>query len=219
VPAAATVIAVLQLVFGGLGLCAALVNLTDLPQQLAAINEKNLQNLPPAQRPPSQADLEKIIEKHVPNYQAIQKVSLGASAVLCVLMLLSGLGLLSGRPWGRALTIAYAVLSVLYTVVSLVFSAVVVIPAMSEAGKDLANQGGPQAQLMAQAIQFGAVFALVIGALFVIYPIIVLVIMLLPSVRVAYGGAPAAEVPEDYRDAGPPGGLDETDERYRAGEP
>jgi hypothetical protein len=217
-PTAVTVIAILQLIFGGLGLCIALANLAGLPQQMAALNQQNVQKLPPAQRPPTQAELEEKVEKHLPSYQAIQKGSLAGSAVLCVLMLLSGIGLLAMRPWGRFVAITYAVLSILYTVASLVFTAAVVMPAMSEAIQDLAGQGNAQAQLMAQAMQIGMVAGLAIGALVVIYPIIVLVIMLLPSVRAAFRGETLPAEPEDYRDAGPPGEYRDTDETFRTGE-
>ena len=49
--------------------------------------------------------------------------------------------------------------------------------------------------------EIGANVGVFLPPVFMIYPIIVLVIMLLPSVRLAFGGGSAAPEPEDYYDA------------------
>jgi hypothetical protein len=211
-PTAVTVIAILQLVFGGLGLFGAVVNLSGAPQQLAAVSQ---QNLPPNQRAPTQAELEQEIGKYVPHYHLVLQTSLALSGVLCLLMIGSGVGLLRLRPWGRSLAITYAVLSIAVSIASIVYQCAVVLPGMAGFSQEMANSPNPMWRMMAASMSSFAVFGAVLGAAFMIYPIIVLIIMLQPSVRAAFRGEAVPEGPEDYRDAGPPGGFDETDDRFR----
>jgi hypothetical protein len=187
---AVVVVAILQLVFGSIGLCLALYNLSGLPKRMAAASQ---QNLPPGQRQFSQEEIEKRLEQRFPNYHLMEKAQQGASAFMCLLMITSGIGLLLMQVWARFLTIGYAVLSILLTIANVIYAVAVVLPLMSELTRDLTSQaappgGGPPPQMVAQIVQGAMVLGVAMAALIVVYPITVLVIMLLPSVGAAFRG-------------------------------
>jgi hypothetical protein len=230
-PAAVVVIAILQIVFGSLGLCAGLYGLSGIQERLNASMYQN-NNMAAANakgaQPFNPADMQKQIETKIPHYNEMQKASSGATTVLALMMIVSGIGLLMMQAWARVLAIVYAILSILVTIGSVIYSAAVVLPAMSAIMQDMMNQvakqagpgaGGPPAAAMGQVMQGAMIIGVVLNALVIVYPILVLVIMLLPSVAAAFAGRPvrrAPKEPEDYRDPAEEG--DEPDERYRAGD-
>ncbi len=102
------------------------------------------------------------------SYRAFLTASLVVSSCLLVLQLASGIGLLKFVPWGRTLAIWYAVLQILFVIVSTVGTfALVILPSLSNAGT--------------QEEQFGAYVGIgssIVGTLFsLLYPVLVLIFM------------------------------------------
>jgi Phage integrase family len=67
-------------------------------------------------------EVEHCLERKVPNYRLFLRVQAGANAVLCLLMLGSGVGLLFMQMWGRDLALFYALLSFIVTILSAVWT-------------------------------------------------------------------------------------------------
>jgi hypothetical protein len=190
------IIGVLQLVFGGLGLVSSALQLAGSGTALAA-----------AAKPPQAAggrqlitaqELEDYLAKKVPDYRFLMKAQAVANLVLCLLMLGSGVGLLLMQRWGRDLALFYAALSLLVTILTTVWVFTAVVPAMSAFAKQKAAGRGREEQIVAQGMDIGGKVGAACGALTGIYPLIVLMVMLLPSVEEAFRGeevSPAGELP------------------------
>jgi hypothetical protein len=207
-PTSVVVIAILQLVFGILGLLGVALNLSGAGKQLNAMNQQN-QPIKPEQ-------LEEKVAAKIPHYQLIQNVSMGISGVLCLLMILSGIGLLGLHSWARLLAIFYGILSILITLGSALYSFAVVGPAYAEIGDEVTRQGGPEAQMLGTILKFTGYIAAGCGLVTIIYPLIVLLIMFRPAVRAAFRGESLPTEPEDYRDQYAAPDVPEPDDRYQA---
>jgi hypothetical protein len=201
--AGVTTIAVLQLVFGGLGLACEVCALSGVSARLAS-----------GQAP--QDEIRKIIEEEVPSQKVIGFVGQGISLVLSVLMVTSGVGLLQMKPWGRSVAIGYAILSIINRIAIGIYG-VVMLPTMQAVNEKVASKI-PNGQAMLGILQFTTVAAVFIGFLFIIYPIVVLLVMRRPDVRAALTGAEGVpfDAPRDFddRERGPFGDVP-PDDRYR----
>jgi hypothetical protein len=213
-PLAVVVIAVLQLVFGVPALGDYALSLAGLDKAVASLGPVN----PPGRQRLTLLDVEKHLEDHVPSYAAAQRALNGGEIVVTLLMIGSGIGLLMFRPWGRSVAIGYAILSILATVSYLAWYLVAVSPAVLAFGREIAATGGPDAEATGAGIPLLYIGGPVVMSLTVVYPLIVLLVLLRPSVRAAFRGETLPEEPEDYRDADPPGDLAGPNDRYRAGE-
>jgi hypothetical protein len=231
----ATVFGILQIVFGGLGILSPILYFSGAQQALTSWSSG-------LGKAPGQPDLsqERILAelvKRVPWFKTFQVSTESADLVLCLMMIVGGIGLLQMRRWAHRLTIAYALLSIGYVVVVTTCMANI-MPAQMDITTDLIKEGvkagpgpgpGPGA---AELEAMGSMMKLVAGVgvacvgLLGIYPVIVLIFMLLPSVRAAFSGVPTPEEPEDYDDRGreederdpygryPPDEPTEPDERF-----
>ena len=196
------VIAILHLVGGGLGLigslcgCAGLVMTNTLSSAIPTMPQRPGQ--PP---PPSAADAMKYYNDHVPGYRAFTIGGLAFSFLLDTLLLSGGIGLLMMQPWARWVSVAYAPLSILVRLASFIYQLVWVLPVTQELyAKNPAMAG------MSSIVSISGGIGLFLSLLFVLYPIAVLVIMLLPSTAAAFRGElPPRE--DDYED----NDLDEDD--------
>jgi hypothetical protein len=216
-PVAVVVIAALQLVFGVPALGSYALSLAGLDKAVASLGPVN----PQGQQRLTLLDVEQRLEEKVPSYGPAQRAVNVAGVVLSLLMIVSGIGLLTFRPWGRLAAIVYAVLSILTTAAFVVWYLAAVVPAVVEFGREIAATGGREAEAMELTIQAAYIGGPLIASLSAAYPVVVLLVLLRPSVRDAFRGEPLPEEsgePEDYRDAAPPGGLDEPDDRFRTGE-
>ena len=213
-PVSVVVIAVLQIVFGALGACGALTTLSGLQQSLQSLNQQPQANAP-GQPKISQQDVQKKFEEKIPHFDVIQKGEAAVNLVVSLIMLASGIGLLKLQQWGRMLAILYGILSIALHLWAVVFAFAFVMPAFTELTNEMTAQFGKDAALFAQIIQYSVMAAFVIGALLVIYPIIVLLIMLRPAVRAAFRGQSLASEPEDYRDPYAAPDVPEPDDRFQ----
>jgi len=175
VPTAVLVIAILHFVGGGLGLVGSLCGLAmqGANRTFAGFGGQ-----------PGQADVQEKVEKtlgqKIPAYKSIQIGSLVVNLVLSLLMIAGGIGLLQLMTWGRSLSIVYAFLSIANHAFTVVYSFAFTLPATQALFRELAAQDA-KAEPMVTMMQAVVTAGVVIGALFVAYPIAVLVIMFRPS--------------------------------------
>jgi hypothetical protein len=133
---------------------------------------------------------------------------LAANLVLDVALVAAGIGLLQMRPWARTLSLIYAPLSIVNRLVGVVYSLVVVIPALDGIIRqmlDEMNRHRPaQApnfpiDTFANTMKMVMIGSTVLSALVIAYPIVVLILLNRPAIKAAFfGEGPAAgELPED----------------------
>jgi hypothetical protein len=206
-PNAVKTVGILQLVFGIISL---LCGLLALAGGASSLGQKGGGG--PGQV--DEAEIERRFEAEIPFYKAAQYAEMGVGVLLSVLMVASGAGLLNRQPWGRSLAIVYAILSICYHAVDLVYGLAFVLPVMNTVFDAVAAKAGASG-----AAGFMKAFAMVImfvGAAFTLYPIIILVIMLRPGVKAALAGGEPLGGPPDYDDRarGPIGDVP-PDDRYR----
>ena len=108
-PASVTTIAVLNIVFGSLGLLCSLIGAAITAVQMSGANF----GPPNANAGNIQAALMAELNKELPGYTAITIGLSVATAVICLLMLVGGIGQLGLKPWGRSVGNATAVLLIL----------------------------------------------------------------------------------------------------------
>jgi hypothetical protein len=190
-----TVLAILHLVGGALGLmgtlCGGAAQVAG-PQALMVGPPSPLQ------------DFQKRLAQHledIPGQKTVTWGSLGLSLVLDVMLLSGGVGLLGMRPWARTLSLVYAVLSILNRVFTSVWTLAIVLPATSEFLEQNMGQY-PGTRAAAVGGKIGGIVGVVVNALFIAYPITVLIILNLRSVRAAFRGEEAVGLPADLEDEG-----------------
>ncbi len=102
--------------------------------------------------------------------------SLGIGLVLSVVALISCVGAVLLRSWGRLGLLAYAALSLVMWAVGLVTNLMVTFPRLTESGDP--------------GMAVGAYVGGILGSCFgLVIPVAILVVMMLPSVREAFRGA------------------------------
>jgi hypothetical protein len=221
-PTAVLVLAIFHFILGGYGLlcglCSGVTVLTG--GNTAALFSFGNPQLAQQQQAQQEA-MQRVLKERVPHLQAYQAVTVVVSLALSAALIVAGMGLLYLRGWARALSLLYALFSILQTLLTAFYSFVYVTPATEEAFRQMPNMDPQQAHVM-QSVGPMMLPLMVVGVLIqLVYPVTVLIIMLLPSVRAAFRGEPVPggpEEPEDYRDPGPPRGFDDTDDRLRTGE-
>jgi hypothetical protein len=191
-PGSVTTIAILQIIFGALGLCCGIAGLSGLGGQ----------SDPKAAE--AQAKTEEIINKRLPGAIAATKALTYVAPVIALLMLLSGIGLLQVQPWGRSCALLSAALGLLYLlteVVILLFGVMPVLDDILEAARGLG--------LAQDAINLIRLILLVrvgISVVLLIYPLLVLYLMTRPHVKAAFAGQASdtgdlsRREPEDFYD-------------------
>ena len=186
VPTAVTVIAILHLVGGGLGLILSLCGCGGYLMQgaFSAITmptPPTRPGQPPPPAPPNPGQMMKEIESAIPGYKVFTIASLGVSLVLDILLLSAGIGLLKLQSWARILSFIYAPISILYHIGSAVFQLGFVTPAMQAIyakNPALAGMSSFTGVLSGIGVFFGLVF--------ILYPIVVLVVLLRPSIAASF---------------------------------
>ena len=191
------VIAILHLVGGGLGLIISLCGCGGLIMTNALSSAMPTEPRTPGQPPPmsrSPVDVTNYYNEHIPGYRAFTFGGLALSLMLDIMLLAAGIGLLNVQPWARWLSIVYAPISILNRLASFVYQLVWVLPVTQELyGNNPAMAG------MSSFVSISGGIGLFVSLLFVLYPITVVVLMLLPSTAAAFRGElPSRE--DDYRE-------------------
>ncbi len=226
-PTSVLVIAIFHFIIGGFGLIAGLFGVGF--GGLAVVQPQPPPGFKVTSNPPDMMDTMKYMDANVPGWRVYQLTSAVLGLALSVALLAAGIGLILMKPWARYLSIAYAVGSILLQGFAMVYMFVYVTPAQVALYDHLPPMSGvPPAQAqsmnaMSKTIVGCTPFAIVPG---LIYPIVVLIIMLMPSVKRAFSGAPvgAEDEADSYERGGPPregeydqpppGYGDEADDRF-----
>src|SRR5262249_2019171 len=156
--------------------------------------------------------------KNVPAFFAVQVTDTGLSLLFDVMLLSAGFGLLRRQSWARYLSIVYAVLSILSKLGLVIYQITLVSPVTqqlmaqpAEKMKDAAERA--EFQKYAEVFRHADVFTYLVMML---YPAIVLIVMLLPSVAAYFREGPDRS--SDYDDEyprRPRGGWGDEDDRPR----
>jgi len=114
-----------------------------------------------------------------PTYGAWLKIGIFLGGLTCIALLAAGIGLLRLKPWGRVLSIAYAIFAIVYGIAGTAMNMVFVTqPLIHEAQQ----QSGPES---AAAIG-GAIGGSIGGCFGLIYPILLLIFMTRPKIVAAF---------------------------------
>ncbi len=207
------VLAILHLVGGGLGLIASLCGCAGLfmANSLGSISAPTFPARPgqpaPPPPPPSPADTMKFYNDNVPGYRAFTIGSVALSMLLDIMLISGGIGLLNMQPWARWLSLVYAPISILVRIATFIYNLALVMPATNKLYAQNPAMAG-----MSSFVNVGTGIGLFVSLLFVIYPIAVVIILLMPSTAAAFrGDHPAGaddlsseDYPEDDRWREPP---------------
>jgi tetrahydromethanopterin S-methyltransferase subunit F len=134
---------------------------------------------------------------------------MAVSLVVSLILIAAGLGLLKMRPWGRTTSIVYAVLVIVSQVAQFVASTVYVNPIVDAWMADwTARHPGAE---MPFGITTSPILG-ILGTLFgMVYAVVLLVFMLLPSIRQAFADAdlPVEDEPPEPAESDDPDAEDQ----------
>jgi hypothetical protein len=190
------VVAILQICFGALAMCANVCGGLQAAGGGAVFIPAGSPQA--AQQKQLQQDMEDLMEQKFPHYKALQYGGLGLGVTAAAAMVVSGIGLLKMRPWARRLTIVYASYSIASTIIGVLIAVTITLPLTAEVMAELNAKGSfppgtaPVMNAMGPLMTAGAFAQLV----FLAYPIVLLVVMFLPDVRAAFRGAGGKQVEE-----------------------
>jgi hypothetical protein len=184
-PTAVLVIAILHLVFGGLGLVCTLggglMDLAGTQQALAKAGDAQ-QRQQAAQQQRRKEVTEQVHAERIPLYRAYTVTNRVLSTLFCIVLVAAGLGLLHMQSWARWLSVGYAVLSILANLGVFVYTIAFFIPA----GHEVFQRLPPQSDQEQLAYNIANVAAPAGPCVMMLYPAAVLIVMLLPSVGAAF---------------------------------
>jgi len=132
-----------------------------------------------------------VVQGEVPYHTAVQVGQVVVGFFTSILLLVAGIGLLKIRNWGRMLSIAYSVVAILVTLANAIYTMAIVNPAVERL---MLRQQGMDTSAFNN---IGAILGAVIG---MTYPIILLIMMLLPSVAAACAGHRPETFDQDRED-------------------
>lgn len=155
-PVTLTVFGILNLVFAIMGLCGVGVFLL----QLALVEM------------PAQADNPILDLSNRPAYRMFTMVHMSAGAIATIVLLIGGVGLLQGKPYGRKFSIGWAIYAIVAAIVATVFTSILLTMPMIEQANTM-PEGPEKIGLIG-----GAVGASVGGVCGIIYPIVLLIFMM-----------------------------------------
>jgi hypothetical protein len=167
-PATIKVCGIMNLVFGGLGICG------SIPTLMMITNPKVMEFGTGVPNPALVA-----MEK-VPFYGMFMKGAVIVGIPVTILLIMAGVGLIKERPWARKATIGWAIWTTVLAVVTLYVNVQYLFPAMMEQTTVVGTQVPAAAQ---QAGKIGGIVGGVVGGLFsMAYPIAALIMLTRPSV-------------------------------------
>jgi len=214
-PTSVLVLAILNLILGGMGLIAFICGGVMLA--LLAVWIPTLPKAPGQPTQPGFFDPYQYVQARVPSYYAVTGAAMGVSLIGQAILVVSGIGLLKMRRWARTVSILFASVSVFMTLVGLPYMIAVVNPVMAEYYSELAKgQGMAMYSMFSDPIMLSVmnIFGSLVG---LIYPVTQLIILNRPRIKAAF--VPAA-LPADLSHPNKEGmdaGADTTDERMREG--
>ena len=174
-PTSVTVFGILNIVFAVIGMCGVAVTAAQ-PAILQAMEQGAKDNGQEVQQDPVQ----KLLAAD-PKVRLIGNISTGSGVVVTLVLLISGVALLLMRPWGRTLSIVYAVYDILSKIA---FSALSFWFIQSA----LEGQEEVPAEIPVGTLQ--GIFAFSFGCSLIfglVYPIVLLIFMFRTTVTEAFG--------------------------------
>ena len=169
-PTSVTVFGILNLVFAGFGVLGILGT-------LALFRMEGMANNP----------VVTLMQENA-TYRAYMKASIPLGIVYCLILLLGGIGLLRLRPWGRTLSIIYALLAIVGGLLGVAMNFIYIFfPMLEQAG----GGSGPGAT----AAMAGALGGTVGGLVGLVYPILLLIFMTRRKVVAAFRSPPPPPLP------------------------
>ena len=185
-PPAVLVIAILHFVFGGFDLLGGLCGLALIASGAADFFAK----LGGPNQGLNQVEMQQALDAKLPAYKAVRFSDVGIALVLGTLLVAGGFGLLTMKPWGRTLSLAYALLSSAYTIFRMIYALALEMPEMRLYLEDKLQQApaGPQRGGLEMAMVLMTVMPIIVHVAALIYPTAVLIIMFRPSIRAAFRG-------------------------------
>jgi hypothetical protein len=208
-PTAVLVMAILNIVFGSLGLACYLCAGVGILFIVMALNQ------PGAAKAPEMRQVQEIFQsmaERIPGFLPVMIGNLIFSFVMAIWLLVCGIGLLKMMNWARIGSIIFAILTILEQLGSLIYRFTVLNPGMEAWQRDFLARH-PGAQIQGNA--FGGASPALNSAMEILgvaislgYAIVLLVFMLLPGVVAAFRapemGEEAAGGPEEeeYYDRG-----------------
>lgn len=182
-PASLTTIAVLNMVFGALGLICGCINGFSIGVLLTASPDN------PNEVIRAMALVAEAIQREAPSFMAIEIGRTLFFLVFSSLLIVAGIGLLYIGNWARIMSFIYAVTAILTQAAYLLYVFMVEYPAVA---RIQAQFGGDP--LQNRASQVAGIFGI---ALVIAYAIVLIILLSLPGVRAAFSPLP----PRDYYDA------------------
>lgn len=179
-PGTLTTIAVLNMVFGSLGLICACINGFSIGVLLTASRDN------PNQVVRVLAEVADLLQREVPGYMAVEISRTLFFLVFSSLLIVAGIGLLYIGNWARIISFIYAITAIVTQVAYLLYMFLVAYPAVA---RIQAQFGGDPLES-----RFSQVAGLVGIALVIIYAIVLIILLCLPSVKAAFAPRP----PDDY---------------------
>jgi uncharacterized Tic20 family protein len=172
-PGILTAVAVLNIVFGSLGLiCSCIYGLGVTVLMTASRNNPNLQWS-------ALADVADLLKSEIPSYLPVEISVALYFVVFSSLLIVAGIGLLYIANWARVLSFIFAISTILTQGAYLVYTFVIVFPALA---RIQARFGGADAieSRLSQIARVGFI------SLVIIYAIVLFILLLSPSVSAAF---------------------------------
>lgn len=186
-PTSVLVVAILQIVFGSLGvLCGACAPLGLIQQQNAAQDFRSGPKNGLSER--QREAFARFAEKSNANLP-FTAGAMALSLLGAILMLSGGIGLLNMKPWGRPVTMAWGGLAIVYHLGSFGYLAGVTYPQMNEFMTEFKGGGNsPVADAMLIGMQAGMITGIAVGVLSIFYAAFILFLINRPEVVAAFSG-------------------------------
>ena len=204
-PVSVLVLAILLIVFGGIGLLGSFCGGGLMILVFTVFPEFVRNNPPLAQNPGIQAQIQLI--EGVPHFVPVTITVVVLSAVVEIGQIISGIGLLGMRPWARLLAIVVCGMSIGIVIASTLYQTFIVIP---EQARLLGLNAAPGSHMGDWAGTFASLPS-------VVFAIVTIVMLARPSIRDAFVGIPPMrdeprdwDGPRDRPEPPPPAGPPST---------
>jgi hypothetical protein len=137
-------------------------------------------------------DMWDFMQVEVPAFAVVTIGEIIANFALSVMLIIAGIGLLKVQSWGRALSIAYGVLTILVKLADIAFTIAVVNPATERWQQDFQRRHG--VAMAGQGDAYMNNIGWLVGVILSMgYGVVLLIMMLLPSVSAALAGPSRTE--------------------------
>src|SRR5258708_3178817 len=185
-PTSLLVFGILHITFGTLSLlgalCGGIYLLSGVQEQMAQTQNANAAlTKDPQEIELAEYQLRALGAQHkAPFYDANLAGTSVLNVVLCTLLIVGGIGLIKVAPWARAVSLTYAVLSILSSVWAAIYNVFILLPAMNAFLDAEVQNAGPLLSMTIRITRLGIYVGPVMILLYFIYPTLVLAWMLPP---------------------------------------